>query len=210
MRYSIKRLFTEEFKTLLFLNLLTALLCLPIVTMGPALLALNGTLVKILDDRCQLDRTREYFHLFKKKFLQGFLFELLFAAYAFLLLWSYSLGLRLENGQEVVLIMTLIMGIFAAVISVCLVFVLSSVTMPFSQALWNSVILALGRFPRAVLSAVCVYGMIYLGIALYPISVVPIVIIMISVTAVLSLGCFWPALEDLVLDPAEDEDPNTL
>lgn len=67
----IKRLFGEEFNTLLFLNLLTAALMLPVVTIGPALLALNGTLIKILDNTCDIRRVREYWRLFKKKFWKG-------------------------------------------------------------------------------------------------------------------------------------------
>lgn len=45
MKTAIKRLFGEEFNNLLFLNLLTVLFCLPVVTIGPTLLALNGTLI---------------------------------------------------------------------------------------------------------------------------------------------------------------------
>ena len=41
MRYAIKRLFGEEFNNLLFLNLLVTLLCIPVITIGPALLALT-------------------------------------------------------------------------------------------------------------------------------------------------------------------------
>ena len=63
--------------------------------------------------------------------------------------------------------------------------------------------MALGRFPRVLLSALCVYGMLYVGILLYPISLVPMIAIMISVTAVLSLACIWPALDELVLSTRE-------
>lgn len=200
----MKRLFREEFNNLLFMNLLTAVLCLPVVTIGPALLALNGTLVKIVDERCQLDRVKEYFSLLKSKFWQGVLFELLFAGYAFILLWSQSLALQLNEGGDFVLILTFIMTILAAVVSVCVFFILSSVRIPFTHALWNGLLLAIGRFPRAALSALCVYGMLYLGMLLYPVSVLPVIVIMLSVTAVLSLGCIWPALDELVLSVCDD------
>lgn len=199
MLYVIKRLFREEFNSLLFMNLIVAALCIPVVTIGPALLALTGTLVKIVDDRCDLNRLKEFWGLFKSKFWHGILFELLFAGYAFLLLWSQSLALQLEDGQDFVLVLTLIMTVLAAVVSVSVMAILASVKAPFGQSLWNGVLMALGRFPRVLLSALCVYGMAYLGVLLYPISLVLIVVIMISVTAVLSLACVWPALDELVL-----------
>ena len=204
MRYTMKRMFQEEFNNLLFMNLLTAALCLPVVTIGPALLALNGTLVKIVDDRCRLNRVQEFFSLFKSKFWHGVVFELLFAGYAFILLWSQSLALHLGDYSDFLLILTLIMTILAAIVSVCVFFILASVRMSFTQALWNGFLLALGRFPRAALSALCVYGMLYLGLMLYPVSVLLAAVIMISVTAVLSLACIWPALDELVLSVCEE------
>lgn len=47
MGANIKRLFGEEFNSLLLLNLITAALTLPVVTLGPALVALYGTLYKL-------------------------------------------------------------------------------------------------------------------------------------------------------------------
>lgn len=204
MRYVFKRLFGEEFNNLLFLNLLVTLLCIPVITIGPALLALTGTLVKILDDRCQLNRVKEFWSLFKSKFLAGVIFEILLAAYAFMLLWSQSLALQLEEGKDFVLVLTFLFTVLAAMVSVSTGAILASVKAPFGQCLWNGLILAVGRFPRVAMSAVCVYGMLYVGFLLYPISMVPLMIIMISTTAVLSLACIWPALDELVLSGCDE------
>ena len=92
MKYVLKRLFGEEFNNLLLLNLLTVGLCIPVVTAGPAILAMKGTLVKILDDRCDLRRVHEFWGLFKKKFWKGLLFEVLFILYGMMLLWCKSLA----------------------------------------------------------------------------------------------------------------------
>ena len=203
MLYVIKRLFREEFNSLLFLNLIVAALCIPVVTIGPALLALTGTLVKIADDRCDLNRIKEFWGLFKSKFWHGVLLELLVAGYAFVLLWSQSLALELSDGSDFVLILTLLFTILAATVSVSTATILASIRAPFGECLWNGLLMALGRFPRVLLSALCVYGMLYVGILLYPISLVPVIAIMISVTAVLNLACIWPALDELVLSSRE-------
>ena len=204
MHYAIKRLFGEEFNNLLFLNLLVTLLCIPVITIGPALLALTGTLVKILDDRCQINRVKEFWSLFKSKFLAGVIFEILLAAYAFMLLWSQSLALQLEEGKDFVLVLTFMFTVLAAMVSVSTGAILASVKAPFGQCMWNGLILAVGRFPRVALSALCVYGMLYVGFLLYPISMVPLMIIMISTTAVLSLACIWPVLDELVLSGCDE------
>ena len=204
MGYVIKRLFGEEFNTLLFLNLIVMLLCLPVVTIGPALLALTGTLVKILDDRCQLNRIKEFWCLFRSKFLAGVLLELLLAGYAFMLLWSQSLALQLGDGSDLVLVLTFLFTILAAAVSVSTGAILASVKAPFGQCLWNGLLLAVGRFPHVALGALCVYGMLYVGFLLYPISVVPVMVIMISPTAVLSLACIWRPLQELVLSNCDE------
>ena len=204
MHYAIKRLFGEEFNNLLFLNLLVTLLCIPVITIGPALLALTGTLVKILDDRCQINRVKEFWSLFKSKFLAGVIFEILLASYAFMLLWSQSLALQLEEGKDFVLVLTFMFTVLAAMVSVSTGAILASVKAPFGQCMWNGLILAVGRFPRVALSALCVYGMLYVGFLLYPISMVPLMIIMISTTAVLSLACIWPVLDELVLSGCDE------
>ena len=204
MRYVIKRLFQEEFNSLLFMNLIVTALCLPVVTIGPALLALTGTLVKIVDDRCHMNRLEEFWGLFKSKFWHGILFEIMLVGYAFILLWSQSLAVQLGENGDFILILTMIMSILAAMVSVCVCAILASVRMPFGQALWNGFLMAIGRFPRVFLSALCVYGMVYLALMLYPISLFPAAIIMISVTAVLSLAVIWPALDELVLSACEE------
>ncbi len=203
---AIKRLFSEEFNTLFFLNLLVAALCLPIVTIGPALLAMTGTLVKILDNRCGLNRVKEFWHLFRTKFWQGILLEALVVAYAAILLMSQTLSLQLGEFSDVLLVLVLILSVVAAMVSVCLCVILASVKIPFGQALWNSILMALGRFPRVFASTLCAYGVAYLGILFYPDSLFPLAIILISATAAVSLSCIWPDLNELVLSQCEDEE----
>lgn len=82
----LKRLFGEEFGNLLILNLLTVACSLPVITFVPAVIALWGTLIRILDGRCELDRKKTYWALFKANLGKGILAELLIAAYGAMLL----------------------------------------------------------------------------------------------------------------------------
>ena len=201
---AFKRLVTEEFNALMMMNLMVVLLCLPVITIGPALLALSGTMIKILDDRCRQSPVKEFWCTFRDKFWVGIAYEAVFAGYAFILLWAQSMGLALGEDGEFVLVLTLIVGIFAAMVSVTTLLIAAGVRQSFFHSLWNGLLLALGRFPQTLLSTFCVYGMVYLGFLLYPISLVPMMVIMISVTAALSLSCLWPAYQSNILDNCLD------
>ena len=144
----LKRLFGEEFNNLLVLNLITAALFVPIITIGPAILALKGTLIKVMDGRCALSRVQEYKSLFKKKFWRGVLLEVLFALYALVILWCKTLSDQIGQAGRPLLYVAVLAGALAALVSVCTASILSCVQMPFTQALWNGVCLALGRLPR--------------------------------------------------------------
>lgn len=204
MKAVMKRLFGEEFNNLLAMNLITAALCVPVVTAGPALLALLGTLIKIMDDRCSLSRVKEYKALFQKKFWKGAALEAVMLTYGAAMVWCLSLGSALGEGGTVLRVVAMAALFVACVVSVPVAMILSGVEMPFTQAFWNGVCLALGRFPRAALSALCAYGAVALGVLFYPISLVLFIVILISAVAVVSLAILWPAFRPLVLDACED------
>lgn len=195
----IKRLFGEEFNTLLFLNLLTVALMLPVVTIGPALLALNGTLIKILDNTCDIHRVREYWRLFKKKFWKGILFELVLGAYGLMILWCISLAGQLGERGLVLWAVSILMAFLAALSGVCICQIMASVEMPFTAALWNGVCMALGRFPHAFLAALSTYGILFLCYLIYPVSILPLAVLLLSVMAALSVSALFDTLDELVL-----------
>lgn len=196
----IKRLFGEEFNTLLFLNLLTAALMLPVVTIGPALLALNGTLIKILDNTCDIHRVQEYWRLFKKKFWKGILFELVLGAYGLMILWCISLAGQLGERGLVLWAVSVLMAFLAALSGVCICQIMASVEMLFTAALWNGVCMALGRFPHAFLAALSTYGILFLCYLIYPVSILPLAVLLLSVMAALSVSALFDTLDELVLE----------
>ena len=204
MKAAVKRLFGEEFNNLLFMNLITAALCVPVVTAGPALLALLGTLIKILDDRCQLNRLKEYRTLFKKKFWKGVIFEAVFGLYGVAIVWCLSLGNVLGEEGTALRVAALAVSFLAAMVSVPVALILAGVEMPFGAAFWNGVCLALGRFPLAAMSALWVYGVILAAVLFYPVSLAFVLMIMISAMAAIALTILWPAYRPLVLDACEE------
>lgn len=203
MIQALKRLFTEELTNLILLNLLTVVLCLPVFTIGPALMALNGTILSILDDRCHRKVWEQFRQTFLSKFRVGLLYEILVAGYCFLLLYCQSLGTALGDAGEPVLVLTAVIGFFAAMVSVTTLQIAAGVRQSFWVSLWNGVLLALGRFPQALLSTLVVYGMLAAAYLLYPISLVPAIVILVAVTAAVSISCLWPSYQALVLEPCD-------
>lgn len=203
----IKRLFGEELGTLLILNLMTVACSLPVITLVPAVTALWGVLIRILSGRCDLDRKKAYWSLFKANLRRGILVELLLAAYGLLLLWCFSLADKLGDSAMVLRIAALAVSFLAAAVSVWLLLLLaSSRSMPLPDALWNAVCLALGRLPRSLLAVLSTYGLSYCVFLLYPVSLLPLLAIIPSCMAVLTVAACYQPLRELVLDRWPDDD----
>lgn len=106
---------------LFLLNLLTLLTCIPVITVGPSILALNATIMKMLNDECS-SPTREYFYQFKKELkrgfqLSGFLLAVLLLSY--LLIGSLT---KMAGIQSLIGIFSLAMFAFLVVILVLYLF----------------------------------------------------------------------------------------
>ncbi len=199
----IKRFFGEEWKTLMILSALTVVFSLPVVTIGPALLALNGVLTRISDNRCDLSRIREFLNVFKRKFKRGLLLEVLAAIYIWAMLYARSLAESLSQGGTVVWVFLTISLSLAAMVSVYFVPLLADSRIPFFQALWDSVCLALAKLPRTLLAVAAVYGLGYVFILLYPISVLLYALFVLGAMAALSVAVTWPVISETVLTGSE-------
>lgn len=197
MGANIKRLFGEEFNSLLLLNLITAALTLPVVTLGPALVALYGTLYKVLDDTCDRSRVRQFWTLFKAKFWKGVLLELTVGGYGAMLLWCSALAGKLGDRGLVLWMVTVLMGSWAALSSVCVCQLLAATEQPFGTALWNGICLALGRLPLSLPAALSTYGVLLVCYLLYPISILPLAVILLSAMAALAVSILTPAVQEL-------------
>lgn len=205
MLSNIKRLFGEEFNSLLFLNLITVALILPVITIGPAVLALNGTLISILNDTCGQSRVREYWGLFKRMFRKGILFELTVGAYGTILLWCASVAARQGGRGAVLWAITVLMGFLTSLAGVCVCQILAAGEPSFTTALWNGICLTLGRLPQVFLAALCTYGTLVICYLFYPISILPLAVILLSAMAALSVSVLFPSVKELVIDALADE-----
>lgn len=207
----LKRLFSEEWKTLLEINVMAAVLALPVITAGPALLAMYGVLVRLADDRCDGSRRAEFWTLFKAKFLHGVLVEVIAAAYGFAMFWCLAVAGQLSGAQQLVLRVLSFLSLFlAAGTGAFLIPLLGGAKMRFSAAFWNALRLAFGCLPRTLLSLVATGAVILFGAALFPMSVVPLAVFVVAAGAAVSVAVVWPAIDELIPWEEEPDPPASL
>ena len=111
----------------------------------------------------------------------------------------------LETPREL-WIAALSVSFLAAAVSVWLLLLLaSSNAMRLREALWNAVCLSLGRLPRSLLAVLFTYGIAYGMFLLYPVSLIPCIVVVLSCMAALTVAACYQPLWDLVLSQWPDE-----
>ena len=198
----LRRLFGEEWKSLMVLSVAAAVCSLPLVTAGPALLAMNGALTRLADDRCRGGVLGEFWAVFRAKFLRGLALEGLAALYLLAMAYSAALADAVEGGGVVRVLLFLSLSL-AAMVSVYWVPLLADTTIPFFPALWDAVCLALACLPRTLLAAGAVCGLMGVFVLLYPITVLVYVLFLLAAAAAVSVSIVWPAIDTLLLSGEE-------
>lgn len=195
---------------LMWLNVLTLICCIPIVTVGASLTALHYMALKIVrDEECYI--TRGFFKSFKENFKQGTLIWLLMLAVIVILagdfyIMKYS-GINFSRILQFLIIAVAVLFVF----TVMFVF---PVLAKFENTLWrtikNAFLMSIMQFPKTILMVI-LFAIPPVLLALFY-QVVPIVFLFgLSVPAWLSAKLynkFFQKLEDQILGanpPAEEE-----
>ena len=195
----LKRLFLEEWKALLLANLLFTAFSLPLLTVGPALLAMNGVLTRRADDRGHSSCWVDFWYVFKAKFWRGIQLEAVVGLYLLIILWSASVAGQLDGAGRTMLWLFISLSLFlAAMTGVYLVPLLADSSIPFFSALWDAALLSFARLPRTLLAMGAVYGSLCVFLLLYPISVLPWAMLLLAAAAALSVALVWPAINELI------------
>lgn len=131
---------------LIILNLLTLLCCLPVLTMGAALTALNAAAIKILRGE-ETAPVKDYFRAFRENFKKGTVLGLVFTlvcgilAADFLAAQTYIPALRPVIAAMALLVLTLGQYAFA---------LLARYENTLRGTVKNALLLAVGYFPKTL------------------------------------------------------------
>lgn len=164
--------FLSKMADLMWLNILTMICCIPIVTAGASLTALHYMVLKIVRNE-EGYITRGFFKAFKENFRQSTLIWLLFLVVAAVLGIDYRIMKTTEieiNG--IVRTLILLFGILT-VFTLMFVFpVQAKFSNSVRRTIWNAFVFSVVQFPKTILMIVLYilpYVILYLWIRILPV-----------------------------------------
>lgn len=196
---------------LMWLNILTILLCLPVVTAGAALTAMNYMALKIVrDEECYV--TQGFFKSFKENFKQATIIWLLLLAVVIILGIDFFVITHSETPVSgIIQVAVMVATILLLFTSMYLFPVLAKFDNTILKTIKNALILSLVQFPKTILMII-VY-LIPLVITIYVFQLMPFVFMFgISAPAWVCAKLnnkFFQKLEDRISaenEPAEKPD----
>lgn len=165
---------------LLLVNLLTVVLCIPVVTIGPAFIAMHDIIIRIVRGE-EGYIIKPYFQAFAANFKHGALMSLILAVSAGVLYLDYLAASTYIPEMRVGIIA---LGVIILVISYYAFALFARYENTFGATLKNAAALAVGYFPRTLFMAVCSVGLWFVCIHFYRFGI-PILLLL-----GLSLPCY--------------------
>ena len=208
----------RELVSLISLNLLFVLTCIPVITIPAAVTAMNRITCTIVQDQNYF-LWQDYWKTFKRDFgkslLGGLVFGVGFVLFALAGLVYYNIF-----GQSVIFtIIQAFVACFLIIIYLASTYywtMLAFVDLPFKTLLKNSLIIVLGCWKRSLMAAGIILLHLFFVIGLAPVTVGKITtlvdiwvfvtfLIVFSLNSLLLNYAIWPAIYDKVVKPAEKE-----
>lgn len=144
---------------LLWLNILTIILCIPVITAGAALTALHRTCLKMVRNT-DGSITKEYFAFFKDRFLQTTGLWIVMVLITLILAWNYYVMASNDGFSSAMKILTYILTAVMILIGVWVIPMQARFINPIKSTLMNSAWAMLIKFPVTLLMV---------GITIFPV-----------------------------------------
>ena len=159
---------------MMILNLLTLLCCLPIITVGPALTALNYMALKLVrNEECYI--VKGYFKSFKENFKQSVVIWILMLIVALLLVMDFYIMVSAESETGGIMqILVLVAAIFWLCTALYVFPVLARFQNTIRATVKNAFLMSVMQFPKTVVMAVAY--LIPLVVFIYFFQLTPIVL----------------------------------
>lgn len=194
---------------LMWLNVLTLICCIPIVTVGASLTAMHYMALKIVrNEECYI--TRSFFKSFKENFKQGTVIWLIMLAVLLVLVGDFFImkysGLEFNKALQIIIIAIGVLYLF----TVMFVFpVLAKFDNTIRRTIKNAFLMSIMQFPKTILMVI-MFAIPPVVFVLYPQAIPVVFLFGLSVPAWLSAKLynkFFQKLEDQILEanaPAEE------
>ncbi len=186
------------------LNFIFLISCIPIITIGPAIVALTAVMTKrVRDIPCFV--FYEYKKAFKENFKQGVLAGLLvmvllgFSGFSIFYYYSW----HLENADLMYFALasvTIVIFVFVSVASCYLYAQIALIELPLKQMIKNSILLTIGFLPRSALVFITTLPVWLVFVLFFPFTLLIMPpLFLFSFTNLLVSMNVWPVLEKVFI-----------
>ena len=192
-------IFCREFTTLLKLNLIFLVSCIPIVTIGPSIGAMTAVTVKMVKDEPS-DIYYDFKQAFKKNWKQSFILSIFGGLTLIIIISAFLYYFQLEGISyysmmfiiAVVTIITGMMWIYAYPMVV-------SVNLKLHHIIKNSFILSIMYIKNSIIAFLICSLLVVLSIIFLPMSVPVVLVFSFSGCSFISSFCAWNAIEKNII-----------
>ena len=198
--------FMTKAAQIMWINLLTLLLFIPVITAGSAFTAMNYVLLQIIRDT-EGDITKSYFKSFRENFRQATLLWLGILLVYGLLVSGIITAKNLPASQAGIYQMVLIaLGIIITAVVLYIFPLLSHFDNTVQQTVKNAFVLAILKFRKTIEMLIIWGGLFYFAVKFFERIVPVIVVFNFTLPAVLSLIILNPLFKELEGERTEEED----
>lgn len=187
---------------LLILNLLTLVLSLPLITLGPAVTAMNDIVIHIVRGE-EGYTVKPFFQSFAANFKKGVLLSLIVIISAGILYADYLAALAFIPPMRVVIIA---IGIIILAISFYAFGLQARYENTLRATLKNAALLAVGNFPRTLFMIVCAVGLWVVCISFYKIGTPVLILFGFSLPCYVNILLLNGVFRKLDGEEEDDED----
>ena len=203
--------FLSKMADLMWLNILTMVCCIPVVTVGASLTALNYMALKITRGE-EGYITKGFFKAFKENFKQSTIIWCFFLVVAAVIGTDYRIMMNTELGDNKVMRVLIVAVAMMALFTFMFVFpVQAKFVNSVRRTIWNAFVFSVFQFPKTALMVV-LYVIPLVTLYLFPHTFPVIVVFCLSVPALLSAKLynrFFLGLEERILAQNDGEQSET-
>nr|WP_312292523.1 DUF624 domain-containing protein [Clostridium chromiireducens] len=196
-------IFAREFTTLIKLNLLFIVGCIPIITIGPAIGAMTSVTVKMVQDKPS-DLLYDFKEAFKKNWKTSFLIWLF--AIIFMVLLGKLLAFCITTEGVIYNIATSIIIIVGILFCILLMYIYpmsASINLSLRMIIKNSLLLSILYIKYSFITFILCIALIEASILFFPFTIPVILFFTFSFCSFLSSFCAWSGIKKYILKSEE-------
>ncbi len=202
-------IFTREWAGLWVLNFVFILCCLPIITIGPAMIAMSRVTMTMVRDK-NVYPIRDFFEAFKENFKKGLIIGIpttALIAIAMYMMFQFTFLLMAPKKSLVSIVFIIIWFFVTFGIITFLYPMVANMELPIKACLKNALLLFIVGGLRSVAAVAIQFAIIFLSMYYFPISLIILLFVGIfSLSSLLQSFWVWPVLVKYVVKDENAEE----